>query len=138
MRMRTAVVLAALVTVVALTGCKPEPASTVTATVAPRDCLNQNMYVSGKVTPAAATKGVVLQRTSGGKWVDFAWYSTQDSGEVRAPIKASVNQSSGNFAMTVVREYWGQQLDGTYHFRVRTEGSGGVSPSWYAKFQTCP
>lgn len=134
---KAAIILIAFVALVALSAC--EPKSTVTATVGPRDCLNQEMTVTGKVDPPNATKKVVLQRTVGGKWVDFSWYQTGgDSGEVKVVRTAAVNSSGGYyFYVPDVYSWTWERLSGTIHFRVRTEGNGGISPSWYTTFEDC-
>lgn len=128
---KMAVILVAVLALVAVTGC--EPKSTVTAD---RTESCTGLQVRGVVTPADATKGVVLQRTVGGKWVDFEWWQTYDSGEPKAPVSSTVN-SAGGYYLNVPRSHWGQTLSGTVHFRVRTNLNGGISPSWYTTFAPC-
>lgn len=116
---------AALLLVVAATGC--EPSATITAK--PDDttpvCTSSD-WIRGKVTPATATPRVALQRTVGGKWVDWKWYATTSSSGGQQIVWAKVS-GSGSYAMS----YRIPASTTTLHLRVRSEGGGAVSPGFY-------
>ncbi len=131
--MRRILIAAAMsVGVLAATACQPtEPAMTITAKRT-SSCL-ANPTVEGKVTPATATPKVVLQRSSGGKWTDFKWYQTAESSEVAHVITDALDGGGA-----YVLRFDPSNLKGTQKFRVRSNGSGYVSPSVYFTFpQVC-
>ena len=135
-----AVLLLVALGVMGLTGC--EPAMTITAKIAPPPspitpvCLNDPEII-GTVTPPDATKKVVLQRSSGGKWTDFKWYTTLDSSAEPELLTSGVNPYDGGYAIQVQRYYIGAKLRGVQSFRVRSAGSSAVSPKVYINFDAC-
>lgn len=109
--------------VLAVSAC--EPAMTITAHPSEGQPLTCDSWqVTGKVSPASATPKVVLQMTVKGKWVDAKAPATFDAPHtVRS---ANVSQSTGGYAINV-QYVWSY----TQHFRVRSNGGGAVSPSFY-------
>lgn len=87
-----------------------------------------NEYISGVVTPNGATSKVVLQRTVGGKWVDWKWregnWDTTDGVLSATPI------SHGDGTAYYNMNYWANSTS-TIHLRVRSNGGGYVSPGFY-------
>lgn len=121
-------VAAVAVVLMVATGC--EPSMTITAKPDPAPMSTTNSYVRGTVTPATATAKVVLQRTVGGKWVD--WQACQATGCWSKPAKvptANVNQSTGAYAIA----YPVQWCAHTLHLRVRSEGGSAFSPAFYTR-----
>lgn len=110
--------------------CQPaETAMTITAKPsATRPECGGNEDVTGIVTPKAATSKVVLQRTVGGKWVDWKWregnYDTTDG-----VLSATLLPGSGDSASYTVL-FWANSTS-TLHLRVRSSGGGYVSPGFY-------
>lgn len=104
-----------------------QPGVTITAT--PNDLTpgcGAVAYLTGTVTPATATPRVVLQRTVGGKWVDWEWYSDAID-NTKGRLGASVNQSTGAYSVA----YWAPITAQTLHLRVRSNGGGAVSNGPY-------
>lgn len=110
--------------------CQPaEPAMAITAT--PDDAkpaCSDNAYITGEVDPAGATSKVVLQRTEGGKWVDWRWRS-RDSDSTLGQVGATVQQRGdvGIFELP----YLVPGSKSTLHLRVRSSGGGFVSKGFY-------
>ena len=109
---------------VATTGC--EPKMTITAKMEERGIRPAfNAHVVGTITPAKATKTVVLQRTQGGKWVDWKQYPDGFIDKGLQLITAPVNQTTGAYRLTFYVD-----TAGPLHLRVRSAG-GAVSPGFY-------
>lgn len=115
---RALLVVAVVFGLVLATGCEPE--MTITASTDTAVGCGQYSDVTGKVTPASATAKVFLQRTVGGKWRDY----TNPSDPKKAKVSAVVG-SNGKYSIA----YEVPESAGTYHLRVRSSGSGTVSPS---------
>lgn len=124
--------LAAAFVIVGAPSC--EPSMTISA-VPSTGCWSG--VVEGQVTPANATAKVVLQRTVGGKWVDWKWYRTQVDTTKR--ILSDVPNDEGVYVIQFTRQHEsGAQWSGTLHLRVRSN-AGYIGPSWYAKIPAdCP
>lgn len=89
-------------------------------------------YVTGKVAPAKATTKVILQRTVGGKWVDWSWYQTYLDLE-KAHVLSGAPDATGAYEIQFVHSHYpAGRLTGTLHLRVRSNG-GHIGPSWYMK-----
>lgn len=114
--------------VVAATGC--EPAMTIAAKPDPNPMSVTYSHVRGVVAPASATKKVVLQRTVGGKWVD--WKACPAVGCQGDPAKvptANVDQSTGSYAIAYPVQWCAYVL----HLRVRSAGATAFSPGFYTR-----
>ena len=121
-------VAAVAVVLMVATGC--EPSMTITAKPDPAPMSTTNSYVRGTVTPATATAKVVLQRTVGGKWVDWqACPAVGCQGDASKVPAANVNQSTGAYAIA----YPVQWCAHTLHLRVRSEGGSAFSPAFYTR-----
>lgn len=126
--------VAVLVAVVGLMACEPTPPKpTVTITAKPdstKPYCGGGSWIRGKVTPAAATPQVVLQRTKNGKWEDWVWRISYDS---RPPgkIVAKVD-SAGAYKLP----YAIPLSTSTLHLRVRSNGGGVTSPGFYVSPRT--
>lgn len=126
---------AAGLAIVMLVACQPtEPSMTITAAELTPKCLNS--VIIGKVTPANATSKVVLQRTVGGKWVDWKWYV---GGHSPAALITDAPIADGTFYLPYDTEKPdGTPLTGTVHLRVRSSGGTQFSNGLYVKFpKTC-
>lgn len=124
---RLATVAAAVALLFAATGC--EPKMTITAKdVNKTDACGLRMYVEGKVTPATATSRVVLQQTTGGKWVDVKGWADQNDvySKPASARAAAVASTTGEYSIVYVVDWHGIK-----HLRVRSSGSGAVSPGFY-------
>lgn len=120
-----ATALAALV--VMSTACEPSATITAKPDDATPVCASAD-WIRGKVTPASATPKVALQRTVGGKWVDWKWYATESSSTGQQTLWAKVD-GSGAYALSY-------RIPGSttpIHLRVRSSGGGVVSPGFYVK-----
>jgi hypothetical protein len=125
---RILVAAAAVLMLIVATGC--EPAMTITASDPEHTTTcGYVMRVVGTVKPAAATKKVVLQWTSGGKWVDVKAYADQPPHAAPRSLRTgNVSQSSGNYTIPVYVDWFTVK-----HFRVRSAGSSAVSNDFYMK-----
>lgn len=127
--------LAAAAVAVALVGgataCQPaEPAMTITAKAKPYPLAASTSQITGTVTPAKATTKVVLQRTKGGKWVDWqACPATGCGGFAPKVPQANVNQSTGAYSIDYPVQWCGQVI----HLRVRSNGSTAYSKDFYTQ-----
>jgi len=128
---RVLVLVAAVAVVVGLGAClPPETAMTITA----KDGGCSADAITGKVSPASATAKLVAQRTAGGKWVDWKWYKTSDSGETPSVLTAKPN-ARGEYTIGYNPNWLGlKKLSGVVHFRVRSDGGGYVSNDYYVRF----
>lgn len=116
--------LLALVALVATTGC--EPKMTITAKpIDTRPGCGQIASVYGTVKPAKATTKVVIQRTVGGKWVDWKWV-TGDTGDTTPHLLSAVPRSDGGFEIGFQVPFDPSPI----HMRVRSAG-GTASPAFY-------
>lgn len=119
----------AVAALVLLASCTP----TVTITAKPaktKATCWENVRVEGIVTPKDATSRVVLQRTEGGKWVDWLWYNTGESEEVPHRIAGDVQRfegQNGEYSLDFNTPWWATTL----HLRVRSNGGSVVSPGFY-------
>ena len=120
-------ILAALGVMVLLAACQPTPTATITAT-APRNpyCWNP-IEITGTVTPADATPRVVLQRTVGGKWVDWQWI-TYPADTTRTRLVAVPNPTTGAYRLTFMAP--GEE-GVTVHIRVRSDDGTSFSNAPY-------
>jgi hypothetical protein len=119
--------LAAAVVVLALagaTGCEASMTITAKADPARPACFGAGS-IAGVVTPAGATPKVVLQRTEGGKWVDWKWFVSHTS-EGRHVISTTVD-SAGKYRLSFLVP----RSSATLHLRARSAGSGATSPGVY-------
>lgn len=112
--------------------CQPtEPAMTISAKPDKNPLAYTTSYVRGKVTPSTATAKVVLQRTVGGKWVD--WQSCPATGcDGATPPKiprANVDPATGAYAIAYPVQWCGKIL----HLRVRSNGGSTTSPGFYTQ-----
>lgn len=121
-------IVAAIVAISAwamLSSCTP--AATITAVPdTTRPACYDLLTINGQIDPAGATTKVVLQRTVGGKWVDWIWYQTGDSDE-QAHRLYGVVDSDGSYFLNYNAPWWAT----TVHLRVRSGGGSVVSPSFY-------
>ena len=119
-------VLAVAMALVLATGC--EPTATIDAHAA-AGCDWTTFY--GKVTPKDATPKVVVQRTVGGKWVDWKWYESWLTSAQAHVITAPVDKSDGTFQVEIANDPANAaRLSGSIHVRVRTNG-GQAGPGFY-------
>lgn len=133
--MRRALGAVAVVAVcVGLMACQPtEPAMTITAKPdSTTPYCGGGDWVRGKVSPAGATKQVVLQRTKDGKWEDWVWRISYDS-RPPAKITAKVDEAGAYklpYAIPTNRN--------TLHLRVRSDGGTKFSPGFYVTPKAYP
>ena len=126
--MRRALVALTLVLCgVAAVACQPASKATITAKAQmTKPGCKSDSYISGAVKPAGATPRVWLQRTEGGKWVDWKWHTGSSGGRVRY-LYGNV-QDDGAYRI----QYSVPSTEGvTYHLRVRSEGGGAFSNGVY-------
>ena len=124
--------------VVGAPSCQPaEPAMTITGAVESH-CGDHTL--SGVVAPAKATTKVVVQRTVGGKWVDWKWYETTLNSEPLHALAATPNKATGAYSVRIAFGHSDgigkpiTDLTGTtIHLRVRSNGGSATSPGWYWK-----
>ena len=119
--------------------CQPaEPAMTITAKVydeygetpPPLPTCGYVYTVEGTVTPSTATKKVVLQQRSGGKWVDLLGWGDPDSIYHDPASARTANVRSGG----TYKIYWLiDWISTAKSLRVRSNGGGAVSPTFYLK-----
>lgn len=123
--MKKALLIAALLIGCAVTtAC--DPVTTITATTASRPGCGQTATIDGTVTPASATGRVVLQRTVGGKWVDWKWV-TGNTGEVPHVLRSKVAPDTGTYVIPFQVPF----STNTIHLRVRSDGGSVVSRGMY-------
>lgn len=114
-----------LMALVATTGCEPKMTITASLDAGSRPGCGQVASVFGSVNPPAATKRVVLQRTQGGKWVDWKWISGT-TGE--APhVLSAVPEPDGKYRIGLAVP----STTSAIHLRVRSDGGVGVSAGFY-------
>lgn len=103
----------------------PEPTVGMTAKSDPaKPRCGSPAYLAGSIGETATSK-VVLQRTSGGKWVDWKWYETGDSDE--EPHVLSDVPRYGEFMIG----YRVPSSKTTIHLRARSAGGSVVSNGVY-------
>lgn len=125
----------AMVAVVAFSGC--EPAMKITAKTPRHPLAASTSYVEGTVSPAKATPRVYLQRTVGGKWVDWKACPAVGCGadKPKVPV-ANVDQKTGKYRMAFPVPWCGTVL----HLRVRSAGETEFSPGFYLEanpYESC-
>lgn len=128
--MRRILVSAVLVlTLAAATSCTP--AATISARPDPYPRVAETSYVRGTVEPATATTKVVLQRTIGGKWVDWKACDSEGCNTASPPRvrRANVDQVTGGYAIAYPVQLCGVVL----HLRVRTLEGGSFSKGFYTQ-----
>lgn len=105
--------------------CEPAPKVTITAKAPSKGYCGTAVEIKGTVTPSDATPKVVLQRTEGGKWVDWIWVSSGSSSEKPHRISATVDggEYSSSFYMPISKN--------VLHLRVRSNGGSVVSNGVY-------
>lgn len=121
---RLVVVLAAAAMVVVSTGCEPKMTITAGNGNGNYTC-GLVMYVTGKVTPKDATTKVVLQRPSGGKWVDVVAKRDQFDFDPPSVRSANVSKNNGGYSISYHTEFFGKR-----RFRVRSNLGTAVSPEF--------
>jgi hypothetical protein len=131
---RVLVLVAAAVAVVAMAACEPTPptvAMTVKSVPAKPACGTVAQLVGN--TGGTKASSVVLQRTSGGKWVDWKWVDSWDSQDPHL-LTARPN-SAGDYKLS----WLAPTKRGTYHLRVRSAGGSVVSNDIYVStFEEIP
>ena len=106
-------------------GCQPaEPAMTITAKASAFPTCGGDGELAGKVTPKTATSKVVLQRTKGGKWVD--WVTPQGAGETPR-VQTSTVFSDGGYQLY----FMVPNSTATIHIRARSDKGTAFSPGVY-------
>lgn len=111
--------------VVGAPSCQPETPMTIRATPrTTKPVCGASEYVTGNVNPDDATSTVTIQRTIGGKWVDWDWYPKADSTR-KSKLVGSV--LSGQFKIL----YMAPKEKTTVHMRVRSSKGQYVSPGFY-------
>lgn len=115
---------AAVLCIVAATGCEPAPTATITAKAPSKGYCGTTVTVTGTVTPASATPRVVLQRTVKGKWVDWMWI-LGDTGE--QPHRMYGTVTNGKYEIP----FYMPISKNVLHLRVRSNGGSVVSNGVY-------
>lgn len=122
--------VAVMALVVGATACQPtEPAMEIRVTMVevvrtPGCAISET--VPGDVIPHDATPKVVLQRTSGGKWVDWSWFT--DSDDTTKGLITATPDAHGVFEV----HYMVPRTAGTtYHLRLRSNGGTHFSDGFY-------
>mgnify|MGYP006921472627 CR=1 FL=1 len=111
-------------------------AVTITAKAVGKPTCYNSARIEGYLTPATATPRVVLQRTVGGKWQDWKWYTILEEGQWRKPHILTSGIGDGGIPAHYSVQYLGTARASIIHLRVRSNGGSVVSPGVYVK-STC-
>lgn len=125
---RALLTLVAASACLAALACQPStPKATISATPeSAKPGCRQETDLHGAVKPAGATRNVTLQRTVGGKWVDWKWKRGSSGGEIKYLSTKVLSDGTYRLRFTTP-DTEGQ----TYHLRVRSEGGGVFSNDVY-------
>ena len=132
--MRRILAAASMVVLLGAAACLPsEKPMTVTDGPMQPACLNNG--AEGTIEPIGATPKVVLQRTVGGKWVDWKWYEAGMDSEKPHVLSAAPSKFDGSYVIKYSdRKPDGTKLSGVIHLRVRSNGGGYTGKGFYVKF----
>jgi len=128
MRAAMAAMAVTAMVLVGVTACEPAPTVTITATTPDRYTEACGFFtIEGRITPAKATSGVVLQRTVNGKWEDWIWYQTGDTDEEPHRIRGHLDYTSFDWTGYWLEAFTPCTVGRTYSLRVRSAGGSVVS-----------
>lgn len=136
--MRRVLAVAAAVVMLAVgAGCEPstpEPKVAMTARSYPaKPKCYSSARIEGNIN-GTKTSSVVLQRTVGGKWVDWKWYQTGDTAEQPHRISTAPDYD-GTYALSYLGPWSAPET--VLHLRARSAGGSVVSNGVYVTV-TCP